>query len=259
MAGIAGADTVSVGGWTIQEQPVQLADNMAAVFIQSSGDGVLGLGFGKDTVVRTPVQNMLSSDQNIPKSEQVFAVNLCSSSSSSAGGPFFVFGSTSAKNTEIHYTLVNRDRGFWEFDSSSATVNGKILDLPGNRAVADTGTPLVLLDDTICQAIYDGIPGATYDYASQGYVFPADVTTGMLPSVTLAVGERRFAVKKEELSFASVQDKPGYVYGGIQSRGSLEFDVLGGTFLKGVYAVSSNSISYMGLKFAVTDVDLVGF
>jgi hypothetical protein len=30
----------------------------------------------------------------------------------------------------------------------------------------------------------------------------------------------------------------GMVYGGIQSRGTMTFDILGDTFLKGIYAVS---------------------
>ena len=97
----------------------------------------------------------------------------------------------------------------------------------------------MLVDDTVCRAIYDAIPGATYDYENQGYIFPSDVAKDNLSSVTLAVGERQFAVPKEELSFAGARGKTGYTYGGIQSRGSLEFDVLGGAFLKGIYAVSS--------------------
>jgi hypothetical protein len=42
----------------------------------------------------------------------------------------------------------------------------------GNKAIADTGTALALVDDETCQAIYDAIPGAEYDYDSQGWIFP---------------------------------------------------------------------------------------
>jgi hypothetical protein len=43
-------------------------------------------------------------------------------------------------------------------------------------------------------------------------------------------------VPKEALSFADAGS--GMVYGGIQSRGDMTFDILGDTFLKGIYAVS---------------------
>ncbi|KAJ5082777.1 hypothetical protein N7532_011820 [Penicillium argentinense] len=33
----------------------------------------------------------------------------------------------------------------------------------GNKAIADTGTTLALVDDSTCQAIYDAIPSATYN------------------------------------------------------------------------------------------------
>jgi hypothetical protein len=39
-------------------------------------------------------------------------------------------------------------------------------------------------------------------------------------------------VQKEDLGFA--ETKSGYVYGGIQSRGTMTMDILGDTFLKGL-------------------------
>ena len=54
--------------------------------------------------------------------------------------------------------------------------------------------------------------------------------------MTFAIGAKQFAVQKEDLGFADAGN--GMVYGGIQSRGTMEFDILGDTFLKGIYAVS---------------------
>jgi hypothetical protein len=42
--------------------------------------------------------------------------------------------------------------------------------------------------------------------------------------------------------------KEGYVYGGIQSRGTMTFDILGDTFLKGIYAVSTTLCLFFGFE-----------
>lgn len=42
-------------------------------------------------------------------------------------------------------------------------------------------------------------------------------------------------MQKEDLGFANAGN--GMVYGGIQSRGDMDFDILGDTFLKSVYAI----------------------
>jgi Eukaryotic aspartyl protease len=123
------------------------------------------------------------------------------------------------------------------FSSTSATVNGKTIDQSGNTAIADTGTTLALVADATCQAIYDAIPNSQYDSTQQGYVFPSDTTEDQLPVVTFAVGNKQYTVQKEDLAFADAGN--GMVYGGIQSRGSMTFDILGDTFLKSIYAVGS--------------------
>jgi hypothetical protein len=137
---------------------------------------------------------------------------------------------------EIKYTPIDNSQGFWMFDSTSATVNGKTIAQTGNTAIADTGTTLALVADATCDAIYAAIPGATYDQQNQGWVFPSTTTADQLPVVTFAVGDNQFAVQKEDLGFADAGN--GMVYGGIQSRGTMTFDILGDTFLKGIYDVS---------------------
>ena len=54
--------------------------------------------------------------------------------------------------------------------------------------------------------------------------------------MSFAVGEKLFRVNKLDLAFADAG--AGMSYGGVQSRGDLGFDILGDTFLKGIYAVS---------------------
>ncbi|KAL2009891.1 hypothetical protein VTN00DRAFT_5698 [Thermoascus crustaceus] len=246
-SGTVGTDTVNIGGLVIKNQAIELADTMSTQFVRGAGDGLLGLAFGnintvQPTPVKTPVENMIAQE-DIPQSAELFTAKLGSwrdANEPDKGESFYTFGfideeTVKASGQEIYYTPVDNSQGFWMFESASATVNGKTITRSGNRAIADTGTTLALVDDDTCQAIYDAIPGATYDSQVQGYIYPTNTTAENLPKVTFAVGEKQFTVQKEDLGFAEA--KPGYLYGGIQSRGNLGFDILGDTFLKGIYAI----------------------
>jgi hypothetical protein len=239
---------VTLGGLTITAQAIELANKMSDQFVQGAGDGLLGLAFGQintvtPTPVATPVENMISQD-SIPASAELFTAKLGSwrdANEPDKGESFYTFGfiddaTVTASGQEVKYAPVDNSQGFWMFDSTSATVNGTSVAQSGNTAIADTGTTLALVSDDTCKAIYDAIPGSTYDQANQGYTFPSNTTADQLPVVTFAVGDTQFAVQKEDLGFADAGN--GMVYGGIQSRGSMTFDILGDTFLKGIYAVS---------------------
>lgn len=56
------------------------------------------------------------------------------------------------------------------------TVTSKVPNAPANRAVAllDTGTSYTYAPPEVCQAIYGGIPGATYDPNSQLWLLPCN-------------------------------------------------------------------------------------
>lgn len=255
-SGTVGTDNVTIGGLTIKNQAVELATQMSDQFIQGAGDGLLGLAFGNiNTVtpraVATPVENMIS-EQDIPQTAELFTCNLGSwrdANDPDGGKSFYTFGyidepTVKASGQEIAYTPIDSSQGFWMFASTSATVNGTTVDQSGNTAIADTGTTLALVADATCEAIYQAIPGAKYDSNQQGWVFPSKTTTDQLPVVTFAVGDTQFAVQKEDLGFADAGN--GMVYGGIQSRGSMTFDILGDTFLKGIYAIFDQGNSRFG-------------
>jgi len=202
------------------------------------------------TPVKTPVENMIAQD-DITGNMELFTAKLGSwrdATDPDKGESFYTFGyidqpTVQASGQQISYTPVDNSQGFWMFDSTSATVNGKTITRSGNTAIADTGTTLALVDDNTCKAIYAAIPGSKYDSTQQGYVFPSKTTAGQLPTVTFAVGGKQFTVQKEDLGFADAGN--GMVYGGIQSRGDMTFDILGDTFLKSVYAVSTDKLGHL--------------
>lgn len=183
---------------------------------------------------------MIKQD-DIPKESKLFTTAFYSSRDKDPDS-FYTFGFIDedlVKKTgyDIHWTEVDNSEGFWSVSSESYTINGESVDLSGNTAIADTGTTLALVSDEVAKKIYDQIPGATYDWLNQGYIFPVDVKTDDIPEVKVAIGDKEYLIQKEDLAFALTDDKK-YWYGGIQSRGMMPFDILGDTFLKSVYAVS---------------------
>ena len=76
-------------------------------------------------------------------------------------------------------------------------------------------------------------------------MFPTSTSIDKLPDVSFAVGTKQFAVHKEDLGFADAGN--GMVYGGIQSRGDLGFDILGDTWLKGSYVIFDQGRKRIGL------------
>ncbi|KZF19126.1 acid protease [Xylona heveae TC161] len=241
-SGTVGTDNVNLGGLVVKNQGIELASQLSQQFAQGVGDGLLGLAFGSINTVRphpvkTPVENMIEQKE-IPPSAELFTAKL--SSYRDNEDSFYTFGyidqdTVKASGQDVYYTPVDNSQGFWMFGSGSATVNGKTINRSGNTAIADTGTTLALIDDNTCEAIYNAIPGAKYDQTQQGYTFPKSTSADKLPTVSFAVGGKQFYVQKEDLAFADIGN--GYVYGGIQSRGSMSFDILGDTFLKSIYAI----------------------
>ena len=260
-SGTVGTDNVDIGGLNIKAQTIELANKLSAEFQTGVGDGLLGLAFGSINTVtpgpaKTPVENMIAQ-QDIPATQELFTAYLGSykdANDPDKGESFYTFGYIdqdvlkTAGVTEPYYTPVDNSQGFWSFSSTSATVNGKTIDQSGNTAIADTGTTLALVSDATCKAIYDAIPGSTYDNNQQGYTFPSDTTADQLPVVTFAVGDQQFTVQKEDLAFADAGNN--MVYGGIQSRGDMSFDILGDTFLKSIYAVSPFTCQASGIFHA---------
>jgi Eukaryotic aspartyl protease len=75
-SGTVGTDNVTIGGLTIKNQAIELANKMSTEFQQGTGDGLLGLAWPAiNTVtpkpVATPVENMITQE-DIPTSAELF-------------------------------------------------------------------------------------------------------------------------------------------------------------------------------------------
>ena len=143
---------------------------------------------------------------------------------------------TASGASEPSYADVDNSQGFWQIQSTSATINGQTVDRSANTSIMDTGTTLCLVSDDLVDAVYKAIPGAKYDQSNQGYVFPTSTSADDLPEIKLAIGDAMVTFQKEDLGFAVAGN--GMVYGSIQSRGSMDMDIYGDAVLKAMYAVS---------------------
>ena len=245
-SGNVGTDIVKIGGLSIEGQTIEIARQLTPSLQTNPADGLLGLAYGtRNTVnpspVKTPVENLIDQ-KDIPNDKGLFTAYLGSwrdVNDPDKGQSFYTFGfvdKPSLGGQTPFYAPIDISQGLWQFASTTSKIGDREVERTDNTAVADTGATLALIDDALCSAIYDAIPGARYEEQVQGYVFPSNVTADQLPVVSFAVGDQLFPVQKEDLAFADVG--AGLTYGGIQSRGSLSFDILGVTWLKSVYAVS---------------------
>ncbi|KAH7079869.1 aspartic peptidase domain-containing protein [Paraphoma chrysanthemicola] len=245
-SGDVGTDVLDLGGLKIEGQAIELAKALSAQFVQGNGSGLLGLAFGSlNTVIptpqKTPVDNLIA-DKDI--TQQLFTAYLGSwrdADEADKGESFYTFGYidqdvlNASGTTAPTYADVDNSQGFWQIQSSSATINGKTVQRSGNTSIMDTGTTLCLVDDTLVEAVYAAIPGSKYDDTQQGYLFPSSTTADQLPTITLAIGDNQVAFQKEDLGFADAGN--GMVYGSIQSRGSMNMDIYGDAVLKAIYAI----------------------
>ncbi|KAL5361396.1 aspartic peptidase domain-containing protein [Aspergillus floccosus] len=250
ISGPIGIDKVALGDVTIQNREIKLASKLSSEYDQFSGDGILGLSVHSASSDARGIADGIWGQADLPPSGKFFTVKLGSWGPSK---PFCSFGHIDQDviadcTGDIHYAKVDSTSGVWKFESASAVVGEKAIDRPMNAAMADISAPLTLLDDAICQAIYDAIPGAFYDSECQGFIFPSNLSVDQRPCLQLDIGGRVVAMPKENLAFAEA--KPGYMYGGIQSRGHGQLDILGANFLEGVYAIFDISGDRFGIAQA---------
>ncbi|KAJ4362883.1 hypothetical protein N0V83_010000 [Neocucurbitaria cava] len=245
-SGDVGTDVVDLGGLKVENQAVELAKVLSTQFVQGNGSGLLGLAFSSINTVspdqqKTPVDNIIAQKS---VKEQLFTANLGSwrdADEPDKGASFYTFGyidqdvMSAAGATTPNYATVDNSQGFWQIQSTSATINGTKITRSSNTSIMDTGTTLCLVDDSLVEAVYKAIPGSSYDQNSQGYVFPSTTSADDLPEITLAIGDDSVAFQKEDLGFADAGN--GMVYGSIQSRGSMDMDIYGDAVLKAMYAI----------------------
>lgn len=112
-------------------------------------------------------------------------------------------------------------------------------------AIADTGTTLLYLPNSVVNAYYSQVSGASYNSQQAGYIFPCSTN---LPDFNVAIGGHTFTVPGSYINYAPLSTTT--CFGGIQSDSGIGFSIFGDIFLKSVFAVFDQTQSSPRLGFA---------
>lgn len=234
-SGVVYTDTVTFGGITLQNQPVEVATSSS--FDIAHFDGILGVSLGANGISPTGPPTFLSSVYNLLEGP-VYTAKLTRPSENSG---FYTFGYIDADTVggqQIQWTpVVATEQGYWAFSSTIANVGGNAVSLPSdNIAIADTGTTLIYVSDPIIDEIYTLLGGNcdTTGLSVNPCIFPQNAN---IPSITLYVGGYGVTLGPDDIDSGVAADQyEGYVIGTVQPR-STSFDIFGDVWLRNVYAM----------------------
>lgn len=232
-------DVVSVGGVSYANQAVESAQQVSSEFTSdSASSGLLGLAFSSINTVTPTQQNTFFDNVKSSLASPVFTADL---KKGTPGTYDFGYIDSSKHTGSITYTPVNTANGFWEFTGSGYAVGTGSFKKLSIDAIADTGTTLLLVPDSVVSAYYAKVSGATYDNSQGGYVFPCSAT---LPSFTFGVGSYRGVIPGSYINYAPVSSTQ--CYGGIQSDDGIGFSIYGDILLKAQFVVFDGGNTRLG-------------
>ncbi|KAF2734982.1 acid protease [Polyplosphaeria fusca] len=246
-AGIVGTDKVDIGGVSVDNQAVELATAVSASFVQDTNtDGLVGLAFSQlntvnDGTKKTPQKTFFDNvmgDLDMP----VFTADL-----DPDGTGVYEFGKIDATKFtgDMQWVAVNTTSGFWQFESSSFAVDGKVAQNPNaSPAIADTGTSLMLVDQAVAEAYYSQVQGAQEDQQAGGFVYPCNAK---LPDMSFAIGADQMAtIPGNQVTFAAVDDANTTCFGGIQGNGGAGIQIYGDTMFKAQFVAFNGGNQSLG-------------
>ncbi|ORY66616.1 microbial aspartic proteinase [Pseudomassariella vexata] len=224
-------DVVNLAGISYDQQAVETASQLSDDFVEdTSSDGLVGLAFGS-----------LNSVQ--PNKQRTFFENV----KSSLASPIFAaddFGyiDTSKFSGPMTYTAVDTSNGFWEFTASGYSI-GDDESNDHITGIVDTGTSLLLLDQSIVQSYYEQVSGAYNSNTYGGYTFDCDVN---LPDFTFKIAstgeaDASIVVPARHINYAPVSEGSSTCFGGVQSNSGIGFTIFGDVALKAAYVVFDGS------------------
>lgn len=191
-------DVVSVGTTTVTGQAVELAEQVSASFEQDNGDGLLGLAFNQINTVSPNQQKTFFSNAAPNLAAPLFTADLMKGA---PGSYDFGFIDSSKYTGAITYVPVNSANGFWEFTGNGYAVGTSSFVSTSIDAIADTGTTLLLVPQSVVTAYYRQVRGARNNVQQGGYTFPCSAT---LPSITLGIGSYKAVVPGDYINYAPI-------------------------------------------------------
>ncbi|KAL4909298.1 hypothetical protein BDW74DRAFT_146339 [Aspergillus multicolor] len=237
--GGVGTDTINVGGVTVTGQAIGLPTAVASSILDDThSNGLVGLGFTSLNTVKPTQQKSFFETIADVLDEPVLSASLVSD-----GVGSYEFGTVDKskyKGSLVNAT-VDSSGGFWKFESSYYRVGNGTLKQHDHATstIADTGTSLMLLEQTVVDQYYAAVKGAQFATSASGYIYPCSAE---LPNLSIAIGPQHLAtIPGDLINFQEVGTNTttgeAVCYGGIQSNSGLDMQILGDAFLKAFYVV----------------------
>lgn len=232
-------DHVDLGGIVVQDAVVESAVTVSRSLASDNHfSGMMGLAYRQPSQV-LPSQPTLLGLLGPLLDEPLFTVDL---RWHDAGVYRFGAVDDAAYTGQITWVPLAERASFWEFAFASFNVaSSRVWLLSSWRAIADTGTTLILLPPDLVALYYADVAGSRFNDTLQAWVFPC---AAVLPDFHLGFGGGgggwHATVPGRYLTYVAMSNyDPGSTdcYGGIQENGGLPFAILGDVFLKAVFAV----------------------
>jgi aspergillopepsin I len=109
--------------------------------------------------------------------------------------------------------------------------------------IADTGTTLLLLPDSVVKAYYAKVSGASYDSSQGGYTFSCSTS---LPSFSFGVSSSTITIPGTYLNYAPTDDSGETCFGGLQSSSGIGINIFGDIALKAAFVVFDGGNKRLG-------------
>lgn len=230
-SGVVYTDRVAVGNTYLNGMYVECATYVSSSFTNDAySSGLFGLGLGGNTVKPT-AQGTYAQKIQSSLAAPLFTANL---KNGAAGNYNFGYIATFEFQGRIQYSYVDKSSIYWKFVATGyriGTSTATYTTLP-YTAIADTGTTLLLLPDSIVQAYWSKVAGAAYDSSWAAILFPCSRT---LPDFTFGIGTYRGVIPGRYMNYGQVNSST--CYGGIQSQGTIGFSIFGDIALKAQFVV----------------------
>ncbi|ERS98529.1 aspergillopepsin I [Sporothrix schenckii 1099-18] len=231
-------DAVNIGGVTVPNQAVELAEQVSSTFSSDSAvDGLVGLGFDSLNTASPSAVNTFFDNAASQLDAPLFTADL---KHNEPGSYDFGFIDSSLYTGDITYVPVNTNPGYWTFTSSGYSVGSGSFSSSSITGIADTGTTLLYLDLAIVKAYYAKVSGASNSNTYGGYVFPCSAT---LPSFTFGVDSARITIPGDYINYGPVSSGSNTCFGGLQDSSSIGINIFGDVALKAAFVVFNGGSS----------------
>lgn len=237
VAGSYIAEKYTLGSLSFKGAVGLVSDDSSAM--GATVDGIMGLWYYPQGS-EIPILNVLKNSSALAQ-PQIGVWLKSSSSEANAPGGEITFGGadTSRYSGDISYVNCGGNSP-WTIPVGGMTVNGQTIETSGAMATLDTGTSLMLVSQTVSDAINGAIPGALKD-PKTGWFLPC---TGNYP-ITITFGTRQVTIPYSALA---VQDQTATTNDGSTvclsaamyptgDTATISDWLLGDAFLKNVYTV----------------------